>query len=194
MSAREESLTVWLARLRDGQQDALEHIVPLVYDELRRVARSHLSRERQPHALSATTLVHEAYLRLLQQRRIGALDRSDFLSVAGHMMRRVLVDEARRRKRQKRGGNESIVQLEDDIDSPLTEGDAEQLLALDAILERLAAMNERAARVVEYRIFAGLTMEETAAAMETSVKTVQRIWSTARAWLRKELAAGQVFS
>jgi RNA polymerase sigma factor (TIGR02999 family) len=192
MSAAEETLTVWLAQLRDGRQDALEHIVPIVYEELRRVARWHLHRERLPHALSATTLVHEAYLRLLQQRQIGALDRSDFMAVAGVTMRRVLVDEARRRNRVKRGGGESIVSLDDEIDSPFTEGDAEQLVALDALLERLAALNERAARVVEYRIFAGLTLEETAGALDMSVKTVQRTWSTARAWLRKELAAGQI--
>jgi RNA polymerase sigma-70 factor, ECF subfamily len=192
MSAVEESLTVWLARLRDGRQDALQHVVPLVYEELRRVARWHLSRERLPHALSATTLVHEAYLRLLQQRRVGALDRSDFLAVAGHTMRRILVDEARRRNRLKRGGGESPVPLAEDDDSPLTESDAEQLLAVDRLLERLAALNERAARVVESRIFAGLTLDETAAALGMSAKTVQRTWSTARAWLRKELAADPV--
>ena len=194
MSATEESLTVWLAHLRDGRQDALEHIVPLVYEELRRVARWHLTREPSSHALSPTTLVHEAYLRLLQQRRIGALDRSDFLAVAGVTMRRVLVDEARRRKRAKRGGGESLVPIDDEMDSPLVECDAEQLVALDALLERLAALSERAVRVVEYRIFAGLTLDETAAALDLSAKTVQRTWSTARAWLRKELAAGQTSS
>lgn len=192
MAAPEDSLTVWLARLRDGQPGALDRVVPLVYDELRRVARAHLNREPLPHAMSATTLVHEAYLRLLQQRRIGALDRRDFLAVAGHTMRRVLVDEARRRKRLKRGGNEPVVPLDDDIDRAMTEADADELIALDGILERLAALNERAARVVEYRIFAGLTGEETAEALGLSVKTVQRTWSTARAWLRKELAAGRV--
>jgi RNA polymerase sigma factor (TIGR02999 family) len=131
-------------------------------------------------------------LRLLQQRQIGAVDRSEFLSIAGHTMRRVLVDAARRRKRMKRGGGEAALSLDDRVDARLTEGDAEQLLALDVLLERLAALNERAARVVEYRIFAGFTLEETAAALDMSVKTVQRTWSTARAWLRKELAADQV--
>jgi len=191
MSVTEETLTVWLAQLREGRQDALEHVVALVYDELRRVARWHLTRERSPHALSATTLVHEAYLRLLQQRRIAALDRSDFMAVAGVTMRRVLVDEARRRKRAKRGGD-SLVQLDEEMDSAITESDAEQLVALDTLLERLAMLNERAARVVEYRIFAGLTLDETAATLDLSVKTVQRTWSTARAWLRKEPATGRI--
>jgi RNA polymerase sigma factor (TIGR02999 family) len=192
MAAAEDSLTLWLAQLRDGRQEALEHIVPLVYDELRRVARWHLARERSPRGLSATTLVHEAYLRLLQQRRIGALDRSDFIAVAGVTMRRVLVDEARRRNRAKRGGGESIVPLDDTVDSRLTESDAEELVALDAVLDRLAALSERAARVVECRIFAGLTLDETADALQLSVKTVQRTWSTARAWLRKELAGDRI--
>jgi RNA polymerase sigma factor (TIGR02999 family) len=190
--AVDESLTVWLARLRDGRADALEHIVPIVYEEMRRLARLQLSHERLPHALSATTLVHEAYLRLLQQRRIGVLDRPGFMAVAGHTMRRVLVDEARRRRRLKRGGGDSIVPLDEEIGGPFTEADAEQLLALDTLLERLAALNDRAARVVEYRIFAGFTLEETAAALDMSVKTVQRTWSTARAWLRKELADDRI--
>jgi RNA polymerase sigma factor (TIGR02999 family) len=191
-STLQDSLTVWLARLRDGRQDALEHIVPLVYDEMRRVARRQLSHERLPHALSATTLVHETYLRLLQQRQLGAMDRAGFLAIAGHTMRRILVDQARWRKRLKRGAGEPLVPLDEELDRVLTDGDAEQLLALDTLLDRLAALNHRAARVVEYRIFAGFTLEETAAALDMSVKTVQRTWSTARAWLRKELAADQV--
>jgi RNA polymerase sigma factor (TIGR02999 family) len=182
-----EPVTVWLSRWRAGQKDALEHIVPLVYDELRQVARRHLSREPSPHALSATTLVHEAYLRLLGQRQVNAHDRPEFLAVAGYTMRRILVDDARRRTRLKRGGHETPIPLDDEPASLLDEGDAEQVLALDDLLERLAAFEERAARIVEYRIFAGLTLEETATALDVSVKTVQRTWSTARAWLRKEL-------
>jgi len=188
----EEPLTLWLARLRDGQHDALEHIVHILYDELRRVARRQLSRERSPHALSATTLVHEAYLRLVRQRQLGAVDRPGFLADAGHTMRRILVDEARARKRMKRGGNEPVLSFDEEFQSPIMDGDVDQVLALDALLERLAAMNERAARVVEYRIFAGLTLEETATALDMSVKTVQRTWTTARAWLRKELATDRL--
>ena len=107
-------------------------------------------------------------------------------------MRRILVDEARRRKRMKRGGDEPVVSLDEEYQSPILDGDVDQLLALDALLEKLAAMNDRAVRVVEYRIFAGLTLEETASALDMSVKTVQRTWTTARAWLRKELASDRL--
>jgi RNA polymerase sigma factor (TIGR02999 family) len=182
-----ESVTVWLSRWRAGQQDALEHIVPLVYDELRQVARRQLSRERMPHALSATTLVHETYLRLLGQRQLDASDQEGFLAVVSYTMRRILVDDARRRHRLKRGGNEWPVSLRDELSASAASVEPHQLLALDALLERLAALNERAARIVEYRVFAGLTLDETAAALGVSTKTVQRTWSTARAWLRKEL-------
>jgi RNA polymerase sigma factor (TIGR02999 family) len=185
-------VTVWLSRWRAGQKDALEHIVPLVYDELRQVARRHLNREPTPHSLSATTLVHEAYLRLLQQRQVNASDRPEFLAVAGCTMRRILVDEARRRTRLKRGGHELPAPLEEEPADLLDDADVEQVLALDDLLDRLAAFELRAARIVEYRIFAGLTLDETAAALGVSVKTVQRTWSTARAWLRKELGAGRI--
>lgn len=185
-----EPVTVWLSRWRDGRKDALEHIVPLVYDELRQVARRQLSREGPRPALSATTLVHETYLRLLDQRQVEASDRPGFLAVAGITMRRILVDEARRRKRLKRGGSEPPVSLDDEPANVLDEVDIDQVLAVDLLLEKLADADERAARIVEYRIFAGLTLEETARALGVSAKTVQRTWLTARAWLRKELGPG----
>jgi len=163
-----------------------------VYDELRQVARRQLRGESSPAPVSPTTLVHEAYLRLIRQRRLDLGDRDGFLAIAGHTMRRVLVDEARRRSRIKRGGREHPLSLSSPIDEELGlvlgDSDLEQVLAVDAALERLAARSERAARIVEHRIFAGLTLEETARALDTSVKTVQRTWRTARAWLRKELA------
>jgi RNA polymerase sigma factor (TIGR02999 family) len=188
-----EPVTVWLARWRAGQKDALEHIVPLVYEELRRVARRQLSQRRAPQPLSATTLVHEAYLRLLDQRQMAASDRAEFLAIAGHLMRRILVDEARRRTALKRGGTASPVPIDLELEpgSLLNDADLDQVLAIDALLDRLAALDDRAARIVEYRVFAGLTLDETAAALDVSVKTVQRTWSTARAWLRKELGPGQ---
>ena len=180
-------ITTWLSRWRSGEPDALEHIIPLVYDELRGVARRQLSREPIPNALSATTLVHETYLRLLQQRQVEAHDRSSFLAVAGCAMRRVLVDQARRRKSVNRGGRDQPISLEDESPSLLRDEDADQVLDVDAVLQRLEALDPRAARIVECRIFAGLTLEETAAALDVSAKTVQRTWTTARAWLRKEL-------
>lgn len=184
-------ITVWLERLQAGDPGALEHLVPLVYDELRQVARRQLNRENRPNTLSATALVHETYLRLVQQRRISAGDRDAFLGIAAQTMRRILVDHARRRQRLKRGGDQAPEPLEaSPIPVLIGDREVEEVLAVDRLLARLSALDERAARVVEYRMFAGLTLEETAQALDTSVKTVQRSWTTARAWLRKEIAAG----
>ena len=181
-------IAIWLARLQAGELEALEQLVPLVYDELRTVARWQLRRQPRPPTLSATTLVHEAYLRLLQQRQIVASDREGFLAIAAQTMRRVLVDHARWRRRLKRGGDQPPVPLEMLHERVLlTDPQADEILAIDALLARLAALDERAARVVEYRVFVGLSLEETAAALGTSTKTVQRSWMTARAWLRKEI-------
>lgn len=184
----EHPVTDWLVRWRAGDTDALEHIVPLVYDELRQVARRQLRHEPMANTLSATALVHEVYLRLLQQRQIAADDRDSFLSIAAQTMRRILVDHARRRKRVKRGGDRPATSLDEESEiALLTDSEVDEVLALDAVLEKLARLDERAARVVEYRIFAGLTLDETATALGVSAKTVQRAWTTARAWLRKEI-------
>jgi RNA polymerase sigma-70 factor, ECF subfamily len=181
-------VTLWLARWRAGDRQAIERIVPLVYDELRQVARRQLRRESRGHTLSATALVHEVYLRLLKQRQLAATDRGGFLGIAGETMRRILVDHARARKRLKRGGEEGPIPLEPGQDVPLlTDAEAEEVLAVDLALERLGKLDERALRVVECRIFAGLTLEETAQALGISAKSVQRTWTTARAWLRKEI-------
>jgi RNA polymerase sigma-70 factor, ECF subfamily len=184
------SITIWLQRLQAGDSGALEQLVPLVYDELRQVARRQLNRENQPNTLSATALVHETYLRLIQQRRISADDRDAFLGIAARTMRRVLVDHARRRQRLKRGGLHAKEPLDaGQVPMLLADGEVDEVIAVDRLLARLAELDERAAMVVEYRLFAGLTLEETAQALDTSVKTVQRSWTTARAWLRKEIAA-----
>ena len=181
-------VTEWLARWREGDREALERLVPLVYDELRQVARRQLQRESANHTLSATALVHEVYLRLLQQRQLTAMDRTHFLATAAQTMRRILVDHARARSRLKRGGAERPVQLETGDDAPLlSDLEVEEVLALDVALERLAQMDERAYRVVECRFFAGLTLDEIAQVLGISSKSVQRTWTTARAWLRKEL-------
>ena len=181
-------VTQWLARWRAGDHEALERLVPLVYDELRQVARRQIRRESPGQTLSATALVHEVYFRLLQQRQLVATDRDSFLSIAGQTMRRILVDHARARSRLKRGGDQRGVRLEPGDDVPLlSDAEAEEVLAVDIALERLAQADERAHRVVECRIFAGLTLEETAQALGISVRSVQRTWVTARAWLRKEI-------
>jgi RNA polymerase sigma factor (TIGR02999 family) len=181
-------ITECLARWRAGDRHALERLVPLVYDELRHVARRQLRRESPDHTLSATALVHEVYLRLLRQRQLAASDRDGFLAIAAQTMRRILVDHARARARVKRGGKDRPIALDDRHDvALLTDAEAEEVLAIDLALERLAQVDERALRVVECRIFAGLTLEETAQALGISGKSVQRTWTTALAWLRKEV-------
>lgn len=180
-------VTQWLSRWSDGQHEALEHILPLIYEQLRQVARRHL-RHEAPGVLSATTVVHETYLRLLQQHRIQASDREAFLGTAACVMRRVLVDHARRRKSAKRGSGAAPAPLDDDLPVLLDEAEIDDVLALDDVLTRLQQLDARVAAVVEYRVFAGFTLEETASALGVSAKTVQRDWTTARAWLRKELA------
>jgi RNA polymerase sigma factor (TIGR02999 family) len=179
-------VTAWLERWRDGEHDALDRIVPLVYDELRQVAQRALRRERPNHTLSTTALVNEAYLRLLEQRRIAAQDRAGFLAVAACTMRRLLVDYARSRRRDKRGGGGEALPIEE-AELFLTAGEAEEVLALDLALGRLAAANPRGSQVIEHRYFAGLSLEESAEALGVSAKTVQRDFLAARAWLRKEL-------
>jgi RNA polymerase sigma-70 factor, ECF subfamily len=179
-------VTTWLERWRGGDAQAFDRIVPLVYTELREVARRALRRERPDHTLSATALVNEAYLRLLDQRRIAASDRAGFLSIAACTMRRLLVDYARTRKRGKRGGGADLLPI-DEAERFLTDGETEELLALDLALGRLAAANPRGCQVIEHRYFAGLSLEESAAALGVSVKTVHRDFLASRAWLRKEL-------
>jgi RNA polymerase sigma factor (TIGR02999 family) len=184
-AASANSVTTWLHRLRDGDPDALDRLLPLVYDDLRGLARAQLRRERTGHTLGATGLVHEAYLRLSTRDRLSVEDRRHFFAIAAQSMRRVLIDYARARNRKKRGAGQPVESL--DTDPLLTDEAADEIIALDAALERLAHANERAARVVEQRFFAGLTLEETADVLGVSLKTVQRDWMVARAWLRKEI-------
>jgi RNA polymerase sigma-70 factor, ECF subfamily len=181
-------ITIWLERWRTGDEQVLERLIPLVYDELRRLARRQLRRESPAHSLSSTALVHEVYLRLLHQRQLTATDREGFFAVAAQTMRRILTDHARGRLRLKRGAGERAVSL-DDAREPtlLNDHEAEEVLAIETALQRLARWDERAVRVIECRVFAGLTLEETAEALGLSTKSVQRTWSAAIAWLRKEL-------
>lgn len=186
-SARPDStVTTWLHRLSDGDPEALDRLLPLVYDELRVLARSQLRSENPAHTLSATALVHEAYLRLCDREQLTPGDRRHFFAIAAQSMRRVLIDYARARNRKKRGGGVNPTTL-DEL-AFLTDEAADELLSLDDALGRLAQANARAAQVVEQRFFAGLTLEETANVLGVSMKTVQRDWILARAWLRKEIA------
>ncbi len=179
-------ITHWLTRLRAGEPDALEHLVPLIYDELKIVARAQLAREATGHTLGPTALVHEAYVRLAEREKLAPEDRRHFVAIAAQAMRRILIDHARHRKRAKRGSGQVAAPL-DELAEMLSESAADELIALDDALTRLAAAAPRAALVVERRFFAGRTLEETAEDLGVSLKTVQRDWLLARAWLRKEI-------
>ena len=169
-----------------GDRKAPERLMPLVYDELRRLARSFLARERGGHTLQPTALVHEAYVRLVDQTRVDWQNRAHFYGIAARMMRRVLIDHARAHAAGKRGGAAVRLSL-DDVQVPI-EQRAADLVALDEALERLAQMDERKCRVVEMRFFGGLTDEEIAEVMGVTTRTVLRDWKTARLWLYRELA------
>ena len=166
----------------------MNDLFTLVYDELRRIAARQLRGERPEHTLCTTALVHEAWLELAKLNRIQWQNRAHFLALASQAMRRVLVDYAVARRRQKRGGGQPLQPLEDDA-LALVKERAEDLLALDEALERLNAMNERHARIVECRFYGGMSVEETAEALGVSPATIKRDWSTARAWLNRELGA-----
>ena len=170
-----------------GDQDAGERLLPAVYDELHRQAARAMRRENDEHTLQATALVHEAYLRLVDQRRVEWRNRAQFFGVAAEIMRRILVDHARARHAAKRGGDAKRVTL-GDADAASDGSDRGlDILALHEALERLAAMDAQQARVVELRYFGGLNIEETAEAMGISPATVKREWAVARGWLRREL-------
>lgn len=169
-----------------GDPDAPARLMPLVYNELRRQARNYLARERGAHTLQPTALVHEAYLRLVDQTRISWQNRAHFFGIAANMMRRILVDHARAHASEKRGG--AAVRLSiDDLQIPL-EQRAADLIALDEALEKLIKFDERKAKIVEMRFFGGLTDEEIAEVLGVSSRTVLRDWKTARLWLYRELS------
>ena len=178
-------VTQLLLAWRNGDGSALDRLMPLVYDELRRLARKCLRRERAGHTMQTTTLVHEAYLRLIDANRVPWEDRAHFFAIAAQLMRRVLVDEARKRHFQKRGGEFTRISLDEAL-VVSRERDVE-LIALDEALDRLAKFAARKCRVVELRFFAGLSIEETAAALSISTDIVKREWRTAKLWLLHEL-------
>lgn len=180
------AVTRLLHAWRNGEGEAVERLFPLVYDELRQIARRQLGRECPGHTLSATALVHEAYPKLLAQTRTDWRDRAHFYAIAACVMRRLLVDNARKKCRQKRGAGLGSIPLET-IAQATEEEQAAAILAVDRALKRLHAMNERQNQVVECRFFGGLTEQETAAALRVSERTVRRDWTLARAWLQREL-------
>ncbi len=180
-------LTQLLRDWNAGDREALDRLIPLVYDELRRLARRELRRERVDHTVQPTALVNELYLRLLQQRDATWQNRAQFFAIAAQLMRRVLVDHARARVAAKRGGGAPRVSLDAALELPA--GGGVDLLALDRELTRLAELDPDQARIVELRFFSGLTIEETAAAVGRSPRTVKREWRLARAWLYGRLGS-----
>jgi RNA polymerase sigma factor (TIGR02999 family) len=187
MTPTPNQVTQLLRAWRNGDQAAFERLLPLVYDELRRLAGHYLRGERQGHTLQSAALVHEAYLQLLGQE-IDWQSRAHFLGVAAQAMRRVLVDYARSRNYQKRGGQVAHVEIEAAATVALTQ--AGELVALDDALQGLEKLDPRKSRVVELRYFGGLSVEETAEVLGISVPTVVRDWNTAKAWLRREMSRG----
>jgi RNA polymerase sigma factor (TIGR02999 family) len=179
------AITRLIEQARQGDAPAVEQLVPLVYGELHRLAGRYVRRERQGHSLQATALVHEAYLRLLKDEHLSIQNRAHFLGIAARSMRQILVEHARSRDAEKRGGEQRRITLDDALasGSPLNV----DVLALDEALERLAQHDARHAKVVELRFFGGLTTEETAEALDISPATVKRVWTMARAWLFREL-------
>ena len=182
-----ENVTELLCAWRGGDQSALEKLIPIVYRDLRRVARRHLLGERAGHSLQPTALVHEAYMRLVDYQRLEWQDRAHFFAVSAQLVRRILVDHARRRN-LKRGAGVRHVALEL---TPLIGSDrSKDLVALDEALNELACMDARKAKVVELRFFGGLSVDETATALGISGPTVMRDWSSAKAWLYRALSGG----
>lgn len=179
------SITDTLLACRAGEPDALDRLFRLVYDELRHIAHGQLRRERDDHTLNTTALVHEAYLKLVDQTQVQWADCSHFFAVATQAMRRILVDYARRYRAEKRGGSNERVALSDAM--LVAEDRADTLIALDEALTRLAEIDDRLSRVVECRFFGGLTEEETAAALGVTARTVKRDWAKAKGWLHRAL-------
>ena len=188
VSQAQGEVTRLLDAVAGGEEGAADRLLPLVYDELRRLARARLSRERHPEAPQPTSLVHEAYLRLIGSDALRHGNRSYFFAAAGEAMRRILVDRARERLAQKRGGDRERVTLDEQVDGASHE--ATQVLAVHEALALLERKDAAMADVVRLRYFAGLTIPETAEALGTSPRTINRLWTAAHVWLRREIRRG----
>ncbi|HKX84754.1 MAG TPA: sigma-70 family RNA polymerase sigma factor [Pyrinomonadaceae bacterium] len=181
-------ITKMLIELTDGNQDVVNQILPHIYDELRRLAGSYLRRERSEHTLQPTALVHEAYMKLIDQKRVRWQNRAHFFGIAAQVMRRILLDHARKHQAEKRGGEVDKLPIEEEI-LVVSHDKSAELIALDDALAELAKLDPQKARVVELRYFGGLSIEETAEVTGVSVPTVNRQWRMAKAWLYSQLAA-----
>ena len=184
-SSSPEGVTQLLIAWSDGNQAALDALMPLVYEELRRLAHNYMRREHPGHTLQTTALVNEAYFRLVDQKRVHWQNRSHFFAISAQLMRRILVDHARSHRYVKRGGGDHKVSL-DEV-ALVVQGQAAQVIALDDALVELAAIDERKSNIVELRFFGGLNVEETAEALKISPRTVMREWSMAKAWLYRTI-------
>lgn len=185
MQQPRKQVTRLLVELREGNEAALQELTPIIYQELEQLAHAFLRRESRNATIQTTDLVHEAYLRLIEESHFNWENRAHFFAVAARAMRQFLIYYAKRKRAQKRGGDEARVTL--DEGAVLAESKTAELLALDEALDRLSAFDQRMCRIVELRYFTGLTIEETARALAISPATVKREWQTARAWLYQEL-------
>jgi RNA polymerase sigma-70 factor (ECF subfamily) len=185
-----QDVTAILRAWTGGDERAIDRLLPVLYEELRRTARAYMRRERSGHTLQTTALVNEVFLRLVDMHQVELHDRVHFLTMAAQLMRRILVDHARRRGYLKRGGGERPVPLGEA--ATVSPGSRSHLVAVDDALNALAKRDARKAKVVEMKFFGGLSVEETAAALNVSSQTVLRDWSLAKAWLRREMITGAV--
>lgn len=185
MSPAPQRVTQLLIGWSGGDKEALDQLVPLVYDELRRQASRYLRRERPGHTLQTTALINEAYLRLIDQKSVHWQNRAQFFGIAAQLMRRILVDHARGKHRTKRGGSAVRVSLSEA--TAVTKNSDIDFVELDEALNRLAEIDPQQSKIVELRFFSGLNVEETAAALNISPATVKRDWSVAKAWLHREI-------
>jgi RNA polymerase sigma factor (TIGR02999 family) len=188
--SRVHDVTELLLSWGQGDAAALDRLVPLLYDELRRVARGHLRREAPGHSLQATALVHEVFLRLVDVDRMTVKSRTHFFAMSARLMRQILVDHARRQRADKRGGGATVISL-DEVAAAAAPTSSVDVLALDEALDVLSSFDARQCRVVELRFFAGLNIPETADALGVSTATVEREWAMAKAWLHQRLSASR---
>ncbi len=182
------NITQILKRYSQGEQDALETLLPSIYSELRRLAQSYMRKESAGHTLQPTALVHEAYFRLIDQKEVQWQNRAHFFGIAAQLMRRILIDHARARHAEKRGGDHTIVSFDEKFHAGSSSNQEPDLLAIDSALEKLEKLNARQAKVVELRYFGGLNIDEIAVALDSSPATVKRDWTIAKAWLYRELS------